>query len=195
MQASLIGVTIWGIIFWNAKFTPLVCIGLVLVTIGIALCILDKKTGENNSKGISLKWLIFATLMFLTNAVCSIMQREQQIRYSGQHGSLLMVGVTAIATAVCFVIWKKDETTDFKVILKKDWVWPVFAGVGNFLLNVFVILLATSYLSSSLIYPVLAVCGLFVTTMFSLFAFKEKLKWWQWVGFVIGTVAIALLNL
>ena len=195
MQASLIGVTIWGIIFWNAKFTPLVCIGLVLVTIGIALCILDKKTGENNSKGISLKWLIFATLMFLTNAVCSIMQREQQIRYSGQHGSLLMVGVTAIATAVCFVIWKKDETTDFKVILKKDWVWPVFAGVGNFLLNVFVILLATSYLSSSLIYPVLSVCGLFVTTMFSLFAFKEKLKWWQWVGFVIGTVAIALLNL
>lgn len=194
MQASLIGVTIWGLFLWNAKFTLLVAIGLVLLIIGITFCILDKGDGVKKSKGISIKWLFFAFTMFISNAACSILQREQQIKYDGQHGGLLMVGATIISTLVCFAVYWKSDRSQSKVILKRNWLFPTMAGVGNFFLNFFVILLATSNLSSSLIYPVLAVCGLLVTTLFSLFAFKEKLKWWQWVGFVLGTVAVVLLN-
>ena len=61
---------------------------------------------------------------------------------------------------------------------KGNIAFPVAAGVTNVLLNLAVIILATSELSPSLIYPVLAVGGLAVTMLFSIFAFKEKLKWW-----------------
>jgi drug/metabolite transporter (DMT)-like permease len=63
------------------------------------------------------------------------------------------------------------------------------------LLNYFVILLAATSLSPSLIYPVIGVGSLAVVIMFSLFAFKEKLKWWQWLGLGIGAVATLLLSI
>ncbi len=32
-------------------------------------------------------------------------------------------------------------------------------------------------------------------TIFSLFIFKEKMRWWQCLGVVIGTIAILLLSI
>jgi uncharacterized membrane protein len=58
-----------------------------------------------------------------------------------------------------------------------------------------VMLLATSILSPSLVYPAISVGGLVLVAIFSLFVFKEKLKWWQWVGIVLGTIATALLSI
>ena len=195
LQMSLIGVTAWGLVFWDAPFTIFVGVGLALVIISITLCILDKKTESNIQKKVNLKWLAFASLAFLGNAGCSIIQREQQIAYAGKHGSLLMVFGMIIATLVCLVLYLKSDRRSSVSVLKRNLIFPAGAGVSNALLNLFVILLATSELSPSLIYPVLAVGGLAVTMMFSLFAFKEVLRWWQWVGVILGAVAIALLNL
>jgi drug/metabolite transporter (DMT)-like permease len=55
--------------------------------------------------------------------------------------------------------------------------------------------LATSELSPSLIYPVVAIGGLMLTTVFSAFVFKEKMHWWQWVGVLIGSVAVGILSI
>ena len=194
-QSSLIGVTIWGLIFWNAPLTVTVGLGIGLVAVGLALCILSPKKAEEKNKTVSFKWFLWAFLAFLGNAVSTIAQREQQIAFDGKHGSMLMVFALLIATIFCFILFLKSDRSESKLVFKKHWAFPVSAGIMNALLNVFVIILATSELSPSLIYPVLAVGGLMVSMLFSLFAFKEKLKWWQWVGFLIGAVAIALINL
>jgi drug/metabolite transporter (DMT)-like permease len=34
-----------------------------------------------------------------------------------------------------------------------------------------------------------------IVTIFSKFAFKEKLLWWQWVGVLIGAIAVAVLSI
>ena len=72
--------------------------------------------------------------------------------------------------------------------------FDVAAGVGNVFLNVFVMLMAVSSLSPTLIYPTIAVGGLIITTCFSVLAFREKLKWWQWIGVAIGIIATAILS-
>lgn len=198
LQSSLIGVTVWGLMFWGASFTITVGVGLALVIIAIALCVISGKSDgetEDDKKKSGVKWLIASLIMFVGNAGCSIIQREQQIAFNGKHGSMLMVFALIISSVVCVILFVKSDRTETKTLLKKGWYFPVAAGVANGILNFFVILLATSTLSPSLIYPVLAVGGLCVTMLFSLFAFKEKLKWWQWLGFALGTVAIALLNL
>ena len=57
------------------------------------------------------------------------------------------------------------------------------------------IILATSPISPSLIYPSLAIGSLMVNIVFSAFVFKEKMRWWQWVGVGIGALATGILSL
>ena len=194
MQLSLVGTTIWGFLFWNADFTPLIAIGLILVVVAIWLCLYQGKS-QQETKKVGVKWLTYAFLAFVANAGCSITQRTQQIRFDGKYGSFLMLLATGISVVFCLIAYLKSGCTDTKTILKKSWYIPLAAGGMNGLLNLFVILLATAVLSPSLIYPVIGVGSLVVTTFFSMLIFKEKMHWWQWCGVAIGAIAVALLSI
>ena len=189
---SLLVTTIWGFIFWDAKITIPVVIGLVLVGCAITLCLYTKKKDE---KTISLKWLFFVLLAFFGNAGCTIVQRTQQMEFNGQHGKMLMVFATGLSALAYLFIYLKSDRSDTPIMLKTSWWSPVLSGVCNLILNVFVMLMALTTLSPSLIYPVIGVGGLAVVTIFSLLVFKEKMRWWQWLGIVIGMVAVVLLSI
>lgn len=193
MQLSLVGTTIWGFLFWDSKFTLLIAIGLILVVVALWLCLYQGKSKEENGK-ISAKWLIYALLAFVANAGCSIIQRTQQVNFNGNYGNFLMLIATAISVVICLITYLKNDRSDSKIILRDSWYIPVVAGGMNGLLNLFVILLATSTLSPSLIYPVISVGSLALTTICSACIFKEKMPWWQWVGVGVGAVAVALLS-
>jgi drug/metabolite transporter (DMT)-like permease len=34
-----------------------------------------------------------------------------------------------------------------------------------------------------------------VNSFFSAFVFKEKMRWWQWVGVAVGAAAVAILSI
>ena len=72
---------------------------------------------------------------------------------------------------------------------------PVFAGICIVVLNVFVMKLALSDLTPSLIYPVIGVGGLAVVIVSSLLIFKEKMSLKQWIGVGVGAVAVVLLSI
>ena len=189
---SLLITTGWGFLFWNAKWTLFVGIGLVLVVVSVFLCLYN---GKKDEKKVSWKWLLFVVLAMVCNAGCSITQRTQQMQYDGQHGNMLMAVATLFGTVACFVMWLRSDKTDAKTMLKDSWYFPVGEGVFNVVLNICVMRMALSPLSPSLIYPVIGVGGLMIVTLFSLFGFKEKLKWQQWLGIALGAVATALLSL
>lgn len=193
MQLSLIAVSIWGFFFWSSSFTVLTAVGLVMVSIALFLCLYDKKTDENNK--FNLKWLFFAVMAFVGNAGCSIVQKTEQIVFNGKYGNELMMIACGISAIVCLCIWLKKPREQSKEIIKSSGVYPALAGICNFLLNLFVIILATSSLSPSLIYPVIAVGGLAVTTLFSAFVFKEKMRVTQWLGVVVGAIAVGILSM
>ena len=194
LQLSLIGTTVWGFFFWNAKFTLLVAMGLALVVLAIWLCL---RTGQKESEGtkINVKWLIYVVFMFIGNAGCSITQRTQQTKFDGEYGNFLMMLATGLSVMICLIIYLKSDRCDSKRIVKGSWYFPVMAGGLNGFLNLFVILLATSPLSSSLVYPVIGVGSLMITTLFSTVVFKEKMRWWQWIGIITGMAAVAILSL
>ena len=191
LQLSLIAVAIWGFLNGWQEPTWLTWLGLVLVVVALWLCLYSGKKDENK---ISIKWLIFVALMFFGNAGCSITQKTQQMAYDGKYGNFLMVTAMVIGLATCIVLFLRDDKSESKEILKTSWVFPVVAGAGNVLLNLAVMYMATSTLSPSLIYPVMAVGSLIVTTLFSAFVFKEKMRWWQWIGVAVGMVATAVLS-
>lgn len=194
-QLSLIGATIWGFVFWNTwdiKKAPLVITGLVLVVISLILCLRSAKKAKEK---ITLKWLMYALILFIANAGCSIFQKSEQIAFDGKHGSMFMFFSVLLATVVCAVIFFVSKKPNVKEIVKGSWYFPCGAGVSSALGNMFVVLLATTTLSPNLIYPSIAVGGLAITSSVSVILFKEKLAWWQWLGIAIGAIAVALLSI
>ena len=193
-QSSLILVSIWGMFFWGAKFTISVAIGLVMVAVSLTLCLYKGKGFEENKKKFSFKWLFYSLLAFLGNAGCTIVQKTQQNVYNGRYGNCLMLFASFLSLFVVLVLYLKSNKRDSKILLKKNFYLPISSGISNGLLNLFVMLLAVSALSPTLIYPTIGVGGLILTALISLFCFKEKLKWWQWVGVVVGIGATAILS-
>ncbi len=194
MQLSLIAVTIWGFCFWGARVTPLAIVGLVLVAVSLWLC-LYKGKGEGREEKFNGKWLFYALLAFVGNAGCSIVQRTQQTAFNGEYGNLLMFVATGISLLAFFIMFLRSDRTKAKQTLKRSWYVPAMAGGCNVALNIFIMLMAVSTLSPTVIYPTISVGGLIVGMLFSVFAFKEKLPWWQWVGVAIGAIAVGILSI
>ena len=91
-----------------------------------------------------------------------------------------------------FIIAKKPNV---KQVLKNSWYFPLGAGVSSALGNLFIVLLASTPLSPNLIYPAVAVGCLAIASAVSAFIFKEKLAWWQWLGILVGALAVTLLSI
>ena len=191
LQLSLIATTIWGFFFWTAKFSLDVGVGLILVVIALWLCLY---TGKKDEAKLNPKWLFWVLILFLGNSCCTIVQKTQQIDFDGQYGSFMMMIATGLGVISTAFLYLKGDRSQEKTLLKESWYFPVLAGVLNALLNLFIILLATTSLSPNLIYPVLSIGSLMLVTGFSAFVFKEKMQWWQWIGVGIGIIAIALLS-
>ena len=193
LQLSLISATIWGFFFWNAKFSLLVAIGLVIVVLALWLCLYTGK--QQNQNKFSWKWLVYVLIAFLGNSACTIVQRTQQTAFNGQYGNFFMMVAVGFSTLICLVTYLKSNKKDSVIMLKKSAYMPVSAGVLNVISNFCVILLATSTLSPSIVYPVIAVGGLIITMLFSFLVFKEKMRWWQYVGIALGIIATGILNI
>ncbi len=191
LQLSLIGTTIWGFFFWDTKFSLVVGVGLVFVVVSLWLCLY---TGKKEERKLNPKWIFWVLVLFLGNACCTIVQKTQQMDFDGKYGNFMMMIATGLGVIATVFLYLKGNRAQEKTLLKESWYFPVLAGVLNAVQNLLVILLATTTLSPSLIYPVLSIGSLMVVTGFSAFVFKEKMQWWQWIGIGIGIIAIALLS-
>ena len=193
IQVSVACVTVWGFFFWaDTRVTPFSIIGLLLVVTSLALCLSGKK-GEQ--KKISIKWVVFATLLFFGNAGCSIFQKEEQIHFEGAHAPMMMFFATAFAMLAAIVIFLISPKEQAKDTVKRAGYIPAISAVLNLLLNLFIILLASSTISPTVIYPVISVGGLAVSMLLSVVCFRERLTPVQWVGIGLGAIAVTLLNL
>lgn len=196
-QLSLACVAFWGFFFWNTPFTLNVAIGLILIVIALSLCLFNKskQPTEKNPIKLSLKWVIYALMLLIGNAGCSIMQKYQQAAFDGQHGSMMMAFATFFAVLISLIVALKEDKTNWKAAIKSSWGFPAAAGLSSALVNRFILLLISTTLSPSLVYPGIAVGGLMLTVLVSVVVCNEKLRRQQWIGLAVGAVALVFLNL
>ena len=194
-QIAFVFVAIWGLLFWGSPVTSTVVLGIVLIAAALYLTLvpIGKKNKPKNT-AISGKWLSYSALVLVGNAGCSIIQKTQQRNFDGMHGSFLMVVATFIAVIFCASMCIKDDKSGWKQALKGSWFLPIIAGSSSAICNLFLILLASTDMSPSLIYPALAIGGLALTTLVSTVICKDKLRLLQWAGLLVGAVALFCLN-
>lgn len=196
-QTSLVCVSFWGFAFWNTPLTVNTLIGLVLIAIALILCFFvgNKRTDRDGQKPITFKWVIYALLLLTGNAGCSIVQKYEQMAFDGEHGSMLMVFASVFSAIVCLIMFLREDKPEWKEVVKTSWYLPAAVGISSAVLNLFIILMASTTLSPSVIYPGIAVGGFTITTLTSVIIFKERLKISQWIGLAIGVIALIFLNM
>lgn len=192
-QLSLIAVAFWGFIFWKTPFTLYIGIGLALIFVALICCF--KPSKEECTQKLPAKWFFYASLLLIGNAGCSIVQKYEQSAFDGKHGNTFMFFGICFAVVVCAFFYIKGEKADIRSISKLSLLFPVIGGVSSAVLNLFILLLLAGPMSESIIFPVIAVGGLILTTLFSLLVCKEKLTVLKWVGLGVGAAALVFLNL
>lgn len=198
-QFSFVIVSIWGYFFFpDEHFSLRAGIGLALVALSMYLCLVSGKgeKGKDGRSAVSLRWLVYAVMILGGNALCSLLQKYQQMAYPGEHKSMLMVFGVAFALVVATLFAVKEKKTHWRSAVKSSFYFPLLAGCCSLLLNLTILLLATSeILSSGFVFSGIAVGGMVVTLLASLLVFRERLSLRQWAGIVIGTGALVFLNI
>lgn len=201
IQVSSVVACIWDIVVHDDPFNLRICIGLIFVLASLALCFLngkkaEKKTEKKTDKKNFIKWALCTLAACTGNIGAIISQREQQLSFNGQHKSMLMFFATMIAAFIGLGLYLASDKRDTKAILKTAVPFPVMSGACNVSSNFIsmVLVMALPLLPTSFIYPTRSVAALIITSVFSAVAFKEKLRWWQWIGVGVGIVAVGLLS-
>lgn len=186
---SLMIPTLYGLVFLDESvglgFWP----GLVLLVISLVL--INKKIDQTP---ISWRWIFCALLAFLGNGFCTVFQKMQQVAFGGAYKSELMIMALLVVAITLSVISLMKEKESISKYVKEGWCFGAFSGIFNGITNLFVMLLS-SRMSASLMFPLISAGGIVVTYIISKFAYKEKLSKRQFIGFVLGVASVIFLNI
>lgn len=181
--------TLFGLFYYQEESNILFFIGIAMMAVSIFLV-----TKAKDDKKISLKWAIFALATFLFNGTCSTVQTLQQKVFLGAYKNELMVLSLGMAAVAIFGIALWQERKDFGACIKTGVPLGIAKGAFNGVMNFLVMVLALR-MASSLLFPIISVGTILVSSAFSVLLYKEKLSRQQYIGLAIGLGAIVLLNL
>lgn len=149
---------------------------------------------EKAKKKISLKWIVYVILLFVSNGMCGILSRMQQHRFSGVYDRSFMIvsmGAAALLLWVCAVIREHKEMGS---AIRCGWWLSGICGSFNGITNILV-LMCLLVIPGAIFYPVSSAGSLVVTCLLSMTVFKEKFTRVQIMGFIMGVIAVVFLNL
>ena len=117
------------------------------------------------------------------------------MRYDGKHGYMMLFFAVLISASIAIVRSLKSSKENWKQIALCSGYLPIFAGGSSAMTGIMQTILLNMNMSTSVLYPTLAIGGLIVTLVFSVLYFKERLRPAQWCGIAVGCVALVLLNI
>lgn len=197
---SLLIPVVFSYIVFDEELGFLGIIGIFLILISFLLTVSKENSSDNKalSKKQWRQWLFHTLLVFFSNGILSINQKV----YSKLSTELQVFEYIAVAYIVASVIcWLIFATTikkgvDNKVVVpyKKAFI---LAGLAGLFLGIYqcVNTYAASVINGTVLFPATN-CGVSLLIMLiGSLLFKEKLTKKQYIGVLIGIVAITLLSI
>jgi len=195
---SLIVPAFYGILFLNEPVSILLYLGLAALMISLFLVNYKpnkKDESRKKEKGrVDPRWFLFVALAFVGNGACSTVLTVHQKTFNGQYKSELMICalVMVFLTMATMALFTERKTAP-AAIKKGYWLMAITGGF-NGLVNLLVMICSLT-MSASVMYPLISAGGIIGTALVSILFYKEKLTKMQYVGFVLGILAIVLLNI
>ena len=186
---SLIIPTLSGLVLYHETVSVFFYVGLAVLLVSLVL-INEYKDG----KRFTFRWLVYVFLAFVGNGFCSTVQTYQQHVFDGKYKSELMIVALLTVSLILFVISLVKERKDIKPCIKKGAVFMTLYGVAVALVNLLVMILSTK-MNVSVMFPLISGGGLVVTSLVSIFIYKEKLTVKQYIGLFFGIVSVIFINI
>ncbi len=178
-------------------FTPLIGVGVVLVFASLCLSVTQKKEARRSGGGEGAKWLILALIVFLTNGIASAAQKLYTAKAGADIQLFEFVCISYLfAAAASFITYLFLSPADKKNGIKPITKGEAFIGCGvGAALGVFqcVNTVAMSLIGGSVYYPANNCLTSLMLALIGALLFKERFTVKQYVGIVLGIVAVVIL--
>jgi drug/metabolite transporter (DMT)-like permease len=185
---SLLIPTVFGLIVYDEPLNPWFFIGLGLLLTSIVL--INTEGGEIK---ITFKWLIFVLLAFVGNGACSTVQNGYAKIYSTGSSEFMIVALS-IVFAFLMLFAFLFEAPAIVPTVKKHWYLALLCGAANGATN-FCVILLSPHMPASIMYPLVSAGCIVLTSLVSIFIYRERLSPLQYAGMIFGIGAIVFLNL
>lgn len=175
---------------------PYQWIGFAMVSVAMVLL---NKVGSGDEKKANLKWLFLSLLTMVTSGFTGILQSAYGKYFpSEEKDSFIVIGYI-VASLLCFgtaFLMRHKTKTEFFKIDPKFLGGIAAIGTALGLYNILIIeVQARAYFPASVLFPVLSVLNFIMTLTASILFLKEHIKLRQWIGVLVGTAAVVLMNL
>ena len=190
---SLLIPTFYGIIFLGDSLGVLAIVGIVLLLFSLFFSNY-KKRGQADTGKVTAKWIIYVSIAFVGNGMCSTVQKIQNIKMGGESKNefmFLAYMVFALAMLVAAII--KERGTVISNV-KVGGVFIAAVGIFNLVTNMLVMFL-NARIAPSIMFPIISAGGVLLTIVAAVLVYKEKLTRFQQIGVVLGILAIVFLNI
>ena len=187
---SLLIPTFYGIIFLDEKADFLFAIGMLALLVSL---VMTNKEGKGEKK-ITPLWLLYVLLAFVGNGACTVIQKMQQQKFDGGYKNEFMSVALLLVFGVVLILSLVSERKGICENLKRGWIYGAACGLFNGVVNLLVMLLSAR-MSISIMFPVISAGGIVLTFAVSRFVYKERLSKLQNIGFLLGVIAVIILNI
>ena len=154
----------------------------------------DDKQEKKEKKNTFVLWLIMTVAMALSNAMCTIVQKEEQVRFDGAYKNEFMLIAMLVSFVAMLAIGLVRERRDLKTVVKLGAVPAVLTGAANGATNLLV-MVATATIATSIFFPVISGGGMVLAYVISVTLFKEKFTTMQKIGILLGIASLLFLNI
>lgn len=201
---SLMIPTVYGFLRFGEHVYVSQVIGIVLLVVSLYLTNMVKKqpvaadqevkAGEEKKKSSFTLWLIMAVAMALSNAMCTIVQREEQVRFDGKYKNEFMLIALLVSFVAMLAVGLVRDRRDLKTVMKLGAVPAVLTGAANGATNLLV-MIVTATVATSIFFPVISGGGMVLAYVISVTLFKERFTTMQKIGILLGVASLVFLNL
>ena len=186
-----------GYFIWGESIVTVQIIGMVLMLCCFALSVDFSKS----EKKASLSWFLYVFIAFITTGLIGVMQKwHQSSECKAELDGFLIIAFLfsfVFATVGTLFVYQKEkdkseEKKPFRDIKAIALVFMAICGIcvaANNKMNLFL----SGVIDSAIFFPIVNGGGMILSTLTSIFIFKEKFNMQKCIGIAIGVVAVVLL--
>lgn len=193
-----------GLIFFGESISVTQIIGVVLMLFCLVLSV---KKDTDKEKKAAARWLVLCFITcFATSAIGILQKLHQSSVYKSELTAFLIIAfafsfVFSAANIVIIKLKYPKNNESGKIVFHKKKsplliLVAIFVAAGiGIALNNMINLYLSGTVPSAIFFPIVNGGGLILTTLVSVFFFRERLARPQWIGITLGFIATMLLCL
>lgn len=193
---SVIIPVVWGVAVRAEELGTFKYMAFAALIFALFMTNADRLKRDKNRKGEGtdyLKWILCVALVFITNGLCSVLQKEYRMALPDGESDEFMLYAMLVCSLIYIPICLHRARKDGVKLEKNMWL-GVFAGcmMG---LSSFLTLILAAFANASVMFPVISAATLLGALLCGRVVFRERLRVNHYIAMLAGILAVVFLKI